>query len=128
MSIMPSDMPLHATGITNDVLDAVATVFPLFEDVQGLARLGVRVAFEVAPSTIIVTITVTPAAVSVLPALLAEIDDARPGSLPNGQMVVTGSMCEGVVLLKVVIPQGWVTPEELAVLTGTVSADPSRLL
>lgn len=128
MSIMPSDMPLHATGITNDIVDAVAAVFPLFEDVQGLARLGVRVAFEVAPSTIIATITVAPAAVSVLPALLAEIDDARPGSLPDGQLVVTGSMCEGIVLLKVLIPKGWVSAGELAVLTGTASTDPSHLL
>ena len=128
MSIMPSDLPVNVTGITENIHDAIAEVFPLFQEVQGLARLGVCVAFEVAPSTIIATITVTPTATPVLPALLAEIDDARPGSLPGGQLVVTGSMCQGTVVLRVVIPEAWVSAEELAVLTGTATADPSDLL
>lgn len=101
---------------------------PLFQSIQKLARLGVRIAFEVAPSRIVATITVTAEAVKVLPALLEEIDDARPGSLPDGKLVVTGSMCEGNVTLRVLIPQEWVTAEELAVLTGTADADPSDLL
>ncbi|PJE97155.1 hypothetical protein CUT44_14340 [Streptomyces carminius] len=128
MTIMPPRLPLSPSGIAEDVQDAVADVFPLFESVQSLARLGVRIAFEVAPSRIVATITVTADAVKVLPALLEEIDDARPGQLPNGQLVVTGSMCQGTVTLRVVIPQEWVTPEELAVLTGTATADPTNLL
>jgi hypothetical protein len=128
MSIMPSDLPLNITGITDDLNDAIAETFPLFQEVQGLARLGIGVHFEVAPSTIIATITVSPTAANVLPALLAEIDDARPGSLPDGKLVVTGSMCQGTVTLRVLIPEAWVTAEELAVLTGTATADPSHLL
>ncbi|MEU3433070.1 hypothetical protein [Streptomyces sp. NPDC006863] len=128
MTIMPADLPLSSTGIAEDVQDAVADAFPLFESVQKLARLGVSIAFEVAPSRIVATITVTPDAVKVLPALLEEIDDARPGQMPNGKLVVTGSMCQGTVVLQVLIPQEWVTPEELAVLTGTAIADPSDLL
>ncbi|MFI0901843.1 hypothetical protein [Streptomyces sp. NPDC020983] len=128
MTIMPADMPLSPTGITEDVQDAVADAFPLFESVQKLARLGVSVAFEVAPSRIVATIVVTADAVKVLPALLEEIDDTRPGRLPNGQLVVTGSMCQRTVTLRVLIPQEWVSPEELAVLTGTATADPSHLL
>jgi hypothetical protein len=128
MSIMPSDLPLNSTGITDDIHDAIAETFPLFQEVQGLARLGVRLSFEVAPSRISAVITVAPGAASVLPALLAEIDDARPGSLPDGKLVVTGSMCQGTVTLRVLIPEAWVTAEELAVLTGTATADPSHLL
>ncbi|MFF3958824.1 hypothetical protein ACFYY1_37315 [Streptomyces sp. NPDC001890] len=128
MTIMPADMPLSSTGIAEDVQEAVNEVFPLFESVQNLARLGVSVAFEVAPSRIVATIKVTADAVKVLPALLEEIDDARPGQLPDGKLVVTGSMCQGTVTLRVLIPQEWVTPEELAVLTGTAIADPSDLL
>ncbi|TLQ38995.1 hypothetical protein [Streptomyces marianii] len=128
MTIMPSDLPLNSTGIADGFNDAVAEVFPLFQEVQGLARLGVHVEFTVAPSNIVATITVTPTAASVLPALLAEIDDARPGALPNGRLVVTGAMCQGTVTLRVLIPQGWVSAEELAVLTGTATADPSDLL
>ncbi|MFJ3914405.1 hypothetical protein [Streptomyces vinaceus] len=128
MTIMPSDLPLNATGITEDVQDAVADAFPLFESVQNLARLGVSVEFTVAPSTIIATITVSATAASVLPALLAEIDDARPIRLAAGGLAVLGSMCQGTVTLRVLIPQGWVTAEELAVLVGTADADPSDLL
>ncbi|MFE7212513.1 hypothetical protein ACFU93_21465 [Streptomyces sp. NPDC057611] len=128
MTIMPADMPLSSTGIASEVQEAVTEVFPLFESVQKLARLGVRVAFEVAPSRIVATIRVTADAVKVLPALLEEIDDARPGQLPDGKLVVTGSMCQGTVTLRVLIPQEWVTSEELAVLTGTAVADPSELL
>ncbi|MGC9478777.1 hypothetical protein ACP4I1_32140 [Streptomyces sp. WG4] len=128
MTIMPADMPLSSTGIAQEVRETAIEVFPLFQSIQKLARLGVRIAFEVAPSRIVATITVTPNAVKVLPALLEEIDDARPGSLPDGQLVVLGSMCEGTVTLTVVIPQEWVTPKELAVLIGTADADPSDLL
>jgi ubiquinone biosynthesis protein UbiJ len=128
MTIMPADLPLSSTGITEDVQDAVADAFPLFESVQKLARLGVSVSFTVAPKRIVATITVTAGAVQVLPALLEEIDDARPGQLPDGKLVVTGSMCQGTVTLRVLIPQEWVSAEELAVLTGTVAADPSNLL
>jgi hypothetical protein len=128
MTIMPADLPLSSTGIAEDVQEAVNEVFPLFESVQKLARLGVSVAFKVAPSRIVATIQVTADAVKVLPALLEEIDDTRPGQLPDGQLVVTGSMCQGTVTLRVVIPQEWVSPEELAVLTGTAIADPSSLL
>ncbi|MEU2899591.1 hypothetical protein ABZ690_08310 [Streptomyces sp. NPDC006967] len=128
MTIMPADMPLSSTGIAEDVQEAVNEVFPLFESVQKLARLGVSVAFEVAPSRIVATIKVTADAVKVLPALLEEIDDARPGQLPDGKLVVTGSMCQGTVTLRVLIPQEWVTAEELAVLTGAAVADPSDLL
>ncbi|WP_042404397.1 hypothetical protein [Streptacidiphilus carbonis] len=128
MTIMPADLPLSSTGIAEDVQDAVADAFPLFESVQKLARLGVSVAFEVAPSRIVATIKVTAEAVHILPALLEELDDARPGQLPDGLLVVTGSMCQGMVVLRVLIPQEWVTPEELAVLTGTAVADPSHLL
>ncbi|MFK0203467.1 hypothetical protein [Streptomyces lavendulae] len=128
MTIMPSDLPIDGTGITEGFTDAAAEVFPLFQEVQGLARLGLNVEFTVAPSSIIATITVTPAAASVLPALLTEIDGARPGSLPNGRLVVTGEMFQGTVTLRVLIPEGWVTAEELAVLTGTTTADPSTLL
>ncbi|MDA5279862.1 hypothetical protein [Streptomyces sp. Isolate_45] len=128
MTIMPSDLPLNYTGIVEDVTDAVADAFPLFESVQKLARLGVELAFEVAPSTIIVTFTVAPAATSVLPALLAEIDNAQPLRLSSGRLAVTGSMCQGTVTLRVLIPEGWVSAEELAVLTGIVIADPSTLL
>ncbi|WP_331718707.1 hypothetical protein [Streptomyces sp. NBC_00212] len=128
MTIMPADLPLSSTGITEDVQDAVADAFPLFESVQKLARLGVNVTVEVAPSRIVATIRVTKDAVTVLPALLEEIDDARPDSLPDGKLVVTGSMCQGTVVLRVLIPQEWVTPEELAVLTGTAITDPSDLL
>ncbi|CUW33423.1 MULTISPECIES: hypothetical protein [Streptomyces] len=128
MTIMPADMPLSSTGITEDVQDAVADAFPLFESVQKLARLGVSVTFTVAPSRIVATITVTADAVTVLPALLEEIDDTRPGQLPDGQLVVTGSMCQGTVILRVLIPQEWVSPKDLAVLTGTATIDPSDLL
>ncbi|NGO48646.1 hypothetical protein [Streptomyces ureilyticus] len=128
MTIMPADLPLSSTGIAEDVQEAVNEVFPLFESVQNLARLGVSVAFEVAPSRIVATIRVTADAVQVLPTLLEEIDDARPGQLPDGKLVVTGSMCQGTVTLRVLIPQEWVTAEELAVLTGTAVADPSNLL
>lgn len=128
MTIMPSDLPLNAAGLAEEFNDAVDQVFPLFQEVQGLARHGVNVEFTVAPSVIVVTLTVAPTATNILPALLAEIDDARPGSLPGGQLVVTGSMCQGTVRLRVLIPQGWVTREELAVLTGTATADPSDLL
>ncbi|MGW3200008.1 hypothetical protein ACWDBD_36685 [Streptomyces sp. NPDC001118] len=128
MTIMPSGLPLSSTGVASDVQDAVADVFPLFESVQGLARLGVHVEFTVAPSKILATITVTPDAVQVLPALLESLDEARPGSLPNGQLVVKGSMCQRTVTLTVLIPFGWVTTAELAVLTGTADADPSGLL
>ena len=128
MTIMPADMPLSSTGIAEDVQEAVNEVFPLFESVQKLARLGVSVAFEVAPSRIVATIRVAANAAQVLPALLEEIDDARPGQLPDGKLVVTGSMCQGTVTLRVLIPQEWVTAQELAVLTGTVLADPSNLL
>ncbi|MBD0844211.1 hypothetical protein [Streptomyces sp. TRM68416] len=128
MTIMPANVPLSATGIAQEVRETAIEVFPLFQSIQKLARLGVRIAFEVAPSRIVATITVTADAVKVLPALLEEIDDARPGSLPDGKLVVTGSMCEGNVTLRVLIPQEWVTPEELAVLTGTADADPSHLL
>ncbi len=128
MTIMPSDLPIDATGITDSFTDAAAEVFPLFQEVQGLARLGVNVEFAVAPSSIIATITVAPAAASVLPALLSQIDAARPGSLPNGRLVVRGEMFQGTVELRVLIPEGWVTAEELAVLTGTTHADPSDLL
>ncbi|UZI33975.1 hypothetical protein [Streptomyces sp. VB1] len=128
MTIMPSDLPLSSTGIAEDVQDAVADAFPLFESVQTLARVGVSVTFAVAPSRIVATITVTKDAVTVLPALLEEIDDARPGQLPDGKLVVTGSMCQGTVTLRVLIPQEWVTAQELAVLTGTALADPSDLL
>lgn len=128
MTIMPADLPLSSTGIAEDVQDAVADAFPLFESVQNLARLGVSVTFEVAPSRIVATIKVAADAVKVLPALLEEIDDTRPGRLPDGQLVVTGSMCQGTVILRVLIPQEWVTPGELAVLTGTTAADPSDLL
>lgn len=128
MTIMPSDLPLSSTGVTDMFNDSVADAFPLFESVQSLARLGVRVAFKVQPSTIIATITVDQAAASVLPALLAEIDDARPGTLPtSGKLVVTGSMCQGTVILRIVIPEGWVTAAELAVLTGTASIDTTDL-
>lgn len=41
---------------------------------------------------------------------------------------MTGEMCQGTVTLRVLIPQGWVTAQELAVLTGTADADPSDLL
>ncbi|MFF3127778.1 hypothetical protein ACFVRD_37040 [Streptomyces sp. NPDC057908] len=128
MTIMPADMPLSSTGIAEDVQEAVNEVFPLFESVQKLARLGVSVAFEVAPSRIVATIRVAANAAQVLPALLEEIDDARPGQLPDGKLVVTGSMCQGTVTLRVLIPQEWVTAQELAVLTGTAVADPSNLL
>ncbi|MFI9311191.1 hypothetical protein [Streptomyces triculaminicus] len=128
MTIMPADLPLSSTGVAEDVQEAVNEVFPLFESVQKLARLGVSIAFEVAPSRIVATIKVTADAVKVLPALLEEIDDTRPGQLPDGRLVVTGSMCQGTVTLRVLIPQEWVTPEELAVLTGTATADPSDLL
>ncbi|MFY0516070.1 hypothetical protein [Streptomyces anulatus] len=128
MTIMPADLPLSSTGIAEDVQDAVTDAFPLFESVQNLARLGVSVTFTVAPSRIVATITVTKDAVTVLPALLEQIDDARPGQLPDGKLVVTGSMCQGTVTLRVLIPQEWVTAQELAVLTGTVLADPSHLL
>lgn len=128
MTIMPADLPLSSTGIAEDVQEAVNEVFPLFESVQGLARLGVSVTFKVAPSRIVATIRVTADAVQVLPALLEEIDDARPGQMPDGKLVVTGSMCQGTVTLRVLIPQEWVTAEELAVLTGTAAADPSHLL
>ncbi|MEU8530099.1 hypothetical protein AB0C77_31650 [Streptomyces sp. NPDC048629] len=128
MTIMPSDLPLNITGITEDVQDAVADAFPLFESVQMLARLGVSVEFSVAPSTIIATIAVTPTATSVLPALLAELDDARTGTLPtSGNLCVTGLMCQGAVMLRIVIPEGWVTAAELAVLTGTASIDTTDL-
>ncbi|MFD9453428.1 hypothetical protein ACFWBC_10100 [Streptomyces sp. NPDC059985] len=128
MTIMPSNLPLNFTGIVEDVNDAVADTFPLFESVQKLARLGIELAFEVAPSTIIVTFTVTPTATSVLPALLAEIDHAKPQRLASGRLAVTGSMCQGTVILRVLIPENWVTAEELAVLTGAATADPSDLL
>ncbi|MGN9763023.1 hypothetical protein [Streptomyces sp. SD31] len=128
MTIMPSHLRLKSTGVAEDLQDAVADVFPLFEAVQGLARLGVRVEFTVAPSKILATITVTPDAVQVLPALLESLDEARPGSLPTGQLIVKGSMCQRTVILTVLIPFGWVTPTELAVLTGTADADPSGLL
>ncbi|MEU3279199.1 hypothetical protein [Streptomyces antibioticus] len=128
MTIMPSDLPLKSTGVAEDIQDAVADAFPLFEAVQGLARLGVRVEFTVAPSKILATITVTPDAVQVLPALLESLDEARPGALPTGQLIVKGSMCQRTVTLTVLIPFGWVTPAELAVLTGTGDADPSGLL
>lgn len=128
MTIMPGNMPLSSTGIAEDVQEAVNEVYPLFESVQKLARLGVSIAFQVAPSRIVATIKVTADAVQVLPALLEEIDGARPGQLPDGKLVVTGSMCQATVTLRVLIPQEWVTAEELAVLTGTASADPSNLL
>ncbi|MEU9535882.1 hypothetical protein AB0D00_26685 [Streptomyces sp. NPDC048213] len=128
MTIMPADLPLSSTGIAEDVQEAVNEVFPLFESVQKLARLGVSVAFQVAPSRIVATIRVAANAAQVLPALLEEIDDARPGQLPDGKLVVTGSMCQGTVTLRVLIPQEWVSAQELAVLTGTVLADPSNLL
>ncbi|MET9209647.1 hypothetical protein ABZW38_31495 [Streptomyces bacillaris] len=128
MTIMPADIPLSSTGIAEDVQEAVNEVFPLFESVQKLARLGVSVAFQVAPSRIVATIRVAANAAQVLPALLEEIDDARPGQLPDGKLVVTGSMCQGTVTLRVLIPQEWVTAQELAVLTGTALADPSNLL
>ncbi|MFB7584611.1 hypothetical protein [Streptomyces hydrogenans] len=128
MTIMPSDLPLNPTGIAETVQDTVNEVFPLFAEIQMLARTGIRVSVEVAPSSIIATITVEKDAAYVLPALLAEIDDARPGTpLPNGQMVVTGSMCQGAVTLRVVIPEGWVSADELAVLTGTASFDTTDL-
>ncbi|WP_329564565.1 hypothetical protein OG711_38825 (plasmid) [Streptomyces uncialis] len=126
--MMPSDLPVNPTGIANDLTDTVTEVFPLFAGVQMLARHGVSVEVTVAPSTIVATITVTPTAAPVLPAILAEIDDARPGSLPGGRLAVTGTMCQGTVTLRVLIPQDWVTADELAVLTGTATADPSRLL
>ncbi|MGW6654811.1 hypothetical protein AMK23_34240 [Streptomyces sp. CB02130] len=128
MTIMPAEVSLSSTGIAEDVQEAVNEVFPLFESVQNLARLGVSVAFEVAPSRIVATIRVAANAAQVLPALLEEIDDARPGQLPDGKLVVTGSMCQGTVTLRVLIPQEWVTAQELAVLTGTALADPSNLL
>jgi hypothetical protein len=128
MTIMPSDLPLNSTGITEDFNDAVAEVFPLFQEVQQLARLGVSVEFTIAPSTIVATITVTPTATKILPDLLAELDNARPGSLPNGRLVVRGDMFQGTVTLRVLIPQGWVTAQELAVLTGTADADLTDLL
>ncbi|MFE2314151.1 hypothetical protein ACFXC8_13310 [Streptomyces sp. NPDC059441] len=129
MTIMPSDLPLKSTGVAEELQDAVADVFPLFESVQGLARLGVKVKFTVAPSEILATITVEPDAVQVLPALLESLDEARPaGSLPTGELIVKGSMCQRTVKLTVLIPFGWVTPAELAVLTGTDAADPSGLL
>ncbi|CAM5435588.1 putative protein OS=Streptomyces fumanus OX=67302 GN=GCM10018772_70350 PE=4 SV=1 [Streptomyces fumanus] len=128
MTIMPADMPLSSTGIAQEVQETVNEVFPLYASIQKLARLGVRVAFEVAPSRIVATITVTADAVTVLPALLEEIDDARPVQSGTGQLIVLGSMCERTVTMKVVIPPTWVSPRELAVLTGTADADPSDLL
>jgi hypothetical protein len=128
MTIMPSDLPLNFTGITDDIHDAINETFPLFQEVQGLAKLGVRIAFEVAPSRITATITVKRTAARILPALLAEIDNARPGALPDGRLVVTGEMCQGTVTLRVLIPEAWVTADELAVLTGTATTDPGHLL
>lgn len=128
MTIMPSHLPVSATGITTEVVESVTEVFPLYAEVQRLARLGITAEAQVAPSSIVVTLTVAPAAMPVLPALLAEIDQARTGSLPEGQLVVTGEMCQGTVTLRVVVPRGWVSEQELAVLAGTADADPSSLL
>ncbi|WP_330335781.1 hypothetical protein OHS33_39300 (plasmid) [Streptomyces sp. NBC_00536] len=128
MTIMPSNLPLNFTGIVEDVNDTVADAFPLFESVQKLAQYGINVAVEVAPSTIVVTFTVTPTATNMLPALFAEIDNAQPVTLSSGRLAVTGSMCQGTVTLRVLVPENWVTAEELAVLTGAATADPSDLL
>ncbi|MFI2764847.1 hypothetical protein ACH5A3_39460 [Streptomyces echinatus] len=128
MTIMPSDLPLSSTGVAAELKDGIGEAFLLFESVKQLSRLGVSVEFTVSPTQILATITVEPGAVHVLPALLETIDDARPGSLPTGQLVVKGSMCQRTVKLTVLIPFGWVTSGELAVLTGTTTADPSELL
>ncbi|MGW2724113.1 hypothetical protein [Streptomyces sp. NPDC001492] len=128
MTIMPSDLPLKSTGVAEELGDAVGEAILLFQSVQALARLGVSVEFTVAPSKIVATITVTPEAVKVLPALLETLDGARPAKLPTGQLAVKGSMFQRTVTLTVLIPFGWVTPAELAMLTGTGDADPSGLL
>ncbi|MFH8620128.1 hypothetical protein ACH4E8_34310 [Streptomyces sp. NPDC017979] len=128
MTIMPSGLPLDHIGLTEELTDATAEAFPLFEQVQKLARLGLNIEFTVAPSSIIATITVTPAAKSVLLVLLAEIDDARPGKLASGRLAVCGTMFQGTVQLRVLIPEGWATSQELAVLTGAATVDPSTLL
>ncbi|MGK4578451.1 hypothetical protein [Kitasatospora sp. HPMI-4] len=128
MTIMPPDLPLNASGIVSDIYDSIGEAFSVFAEVQSLAGLGIHLAVEVEPGRICATLTVEPRAAAVLPALLAEIDAARPGALPGGRLVVTGSMCQGTVIVRVLIPENWVSAEELAVLTGTVSADPSTLL
>ncbi|MEU5163371.1 hypothetical protein AB0G74_27695 [Streptomyces sp. NPDC020875] len=128
MTIMPSDLPMNHLGVAEELTDAMPEVFPLFEQVQKMARLGVNVQFTVAPSTIIATITVAPDAATVLPALLAEIDNVRPVKLESGRLAALGEMLQGTVTMRVVIPEGWVTQEELAVLTGAAAADPSALL
>ncbi|MFJ7271947.1 hypothetical protein ACIQV3_35825 [Streptomyces sp. NPDC099050] len=117
-------LPLRADGVTDDVRDSLADAFPLFESVQTLARLGIRVAFEVSPSVILATLTVGPAAMPVLPSLLAGLDSANITAAPDGsgaQYAVTGSMCQGVVILRVLVPAGWVTAAELATLINTAS-------
>lgn len=83
MTIMPSDLPLNSAGLAEDFNDAVAEVFPLFQEVQKLARLGIGVEFTVAPSTIVATITVTPTATKVLPALLASSTTPARASCPT---------------------------------------------
>ncbi|MEU8828803.1 hypothetical protein [Streptomyces sp. NPDC048636] len=128
MTIMPSGMPVNPTGMANEVQDTINEVFPLYAEVQMLAQRGVYVSVEVAPSKVVVTIKVARSVAATLPELLAHIDDTRPGQLPSGQLAVTGTMCQGSALLRVLIPESWVSAEELALLTGSESADPTSLL
>ncbi|MFZ3476086.1 hypothetical protein ACODT4_44655 [Streptomyces sp. 2.9] len=118
MTIMDHHLPLNPEGITGELSDALADGFPLFESVQTLARLGIRVTFEVSPSVIVANLTVSWSATSVLPRLLDKLDQANIVATPgdSGQFIVTGSMCQGVVMLRVLIPAGWVTATELASL------------
>ncbi|MGW9440614.1 hypothetical protein [Streptomyces sp. NPDC055607] len=126
ITVQPDQAHLLSTSLTkkDDASEAASLVS---ESVKQLSRLGVDVAFTISPTQILATITVQPDQAHLLPALLKVIDDPRPGSLPTGQMVVKGSMCQKTVKLTVLIPFGWVTAEELAVLTGTASVDTTDL-
>ncbi|WP_030200671.1 hypothetical protein [Streptomyces sp. NRRL S-87] len=122
MTIMAHrSLPLNTNGIATDLHETLAEGWSLAEDVRGLARHGVEVSVTVDPTTITAVLTVDPAAVAVLPALLREIDNARLDETRAGAPVVLGSVCQGTVTIRLKIPVGLV-PSQVAALLPTPAA------
>ncbi|MFV8133154.1 hypothetical protein [Streptomyces syringium] len=122
MSIMAvtTSAPLKPAA-AEDFSDVVGDVFPVYEGVQNLTRIGVSASIIIQSGEIVATVSLAPEAVAagLLPAIVGELED--PGVIRSKEgsgLLVTGSMAQGNVTVRVKVPEQYLPVAR----TGTLDA------
>ncbi|MFG2236137.1 hypothetical protein ACGFNX_40145 [Streptomyces sp. NPDC048723] len=122
--IATSAAPIRPQAAVDALDDVVADAFSLFDEVQGLAKLGVRLALTVLPGRIAADVTLQPESAGLLARLAGELENTSITYTP-AEVGIVGSMGQGNIAVRITVGRAHLTAGDLEDLVAAVDLDPT---